>query len=120
MPTFEFDVINYWSEVKLDIIKDYAEAYSTIMAKQQWCKGHFYIDALHIRPSRHRLGHSRRRIGTGARPVDPEWVREIRDLCQDQNVPFFFKQWGGVFKKRTGRVLDGRVWEEFPVSSLKV
>ena len=58
--------------------------------------------------------------GPGARPVDPEWVREIRDLCQDQNVPFFFKQWGGVFKKRTGRVLDGRVWEEFPVSSLKV
>ena len=42
---FEFDVINYWSEVKLDIIKDYARAYSTIMAKQQWCKGHFYIDA---------------------------------------------------------------------------
>jgi three-Cys-motif partner protein len=45
MPTFEFDVINYWSEVKLDIIKDYAKAYSTIMAKQRWCKGHFYIDA---------------------------------------------------------------------------
>ena len=32
--------------------------------------------------------------GPGARPVDPEWVREIRDLCQNQNVPFFFKQWG--------------------------
>lgn len=45
MPPFEFDVINYWSEVKLDIIKDYAKAYSTIMANQQWCKGHFYIDA---------------------------------------------------------------------------
>jgi three-Cys-motif partner protein len=45
MPPSEFDVINYWSEVKLDIIKDYARAYSTIMAKQQWCKGHFYIDA---------------------------------------------------------------------------
>src|SRR5271165_1693581 len=45
MPPFEFDVINYWSEVKLDIIKDYARAYSTIMAKQQWCKGHIYIDA---------------------------------------------------------------------------
>jgi three-Cys-motif partner protein len=45
MPPFEFDVINYWSEVKLDIIKDYARAYSRIMAKQQWCKGHFYIDA---------------------------------------------------------------------------
>jgi three-Cys-motif partner protein len=45
MPPFEFDVINYWSELKLDIIKDYAKAYSTIMAKQSWCRGHFYIDA---------------------------------------------------------------------------
>src|ERR1700751_2032699 len=45
MPPFEFDVINYWSEVKLDIIKDYAKTYSTIMAKQEWCKGHYYIDA---------------------------------------------------------------------------
>ena len=45
MPPFEFAVVNYWSEVKLDIIKDYARAYSTILAKQPWCKGHFYIDA---------------------------------------------------------------------------
>jgi protein gp37 len=52
--------------------------------------------------------------GPGARPVHPDWVREIRDNCQSQKVPFFFKQWGGVFKKRTGRVLDGRTWEEFP------
>jgi protein gp37 len=52
--------------------------------------------------------------GPGARPIDPDWVREIRDHCQKHNVPFFFKQWGGVFKKRTGRVLDGRTWEQFP------
>lgn len=45
MASFEFDKIGYWSEVKLDIIKDYAKAYSTILAKQSWCKGHFYIDA---------------------------------------------------------------------------
>ena len=52
--------------------------------------------------------------GPGARPMDAEWVREIRDNCVDSNVPFFFKQWGGVFKKRTGRTLDGRTWDEMP------
>ena len=45
MASFEFDEIGYWSEVKLDIIKDYAKAYSTILSKQKWCKGHYYIDA---------------------------------------------------------------------------
>ncbi|MBV8223876.1 MAG: phage Gp37/Gp68 family protein, partial [Verrucomicrobia bacterium] len=52
--------------------------------------------------------------GPGARPMNPDWAREIRDQCVSQNIPFFFKQWGGVFKKQTGRVLDGRTWEEFP------
>ncbi len=52
--------------------------------------------------------------GPGARPIDPAWVREIRDQCLAQNVAFFFKQWGGVFKKRTGRTLDGRTWDELP------
>ena len=52
--------------------------------------------------------------GPGARPMSPEWVREIRDNCQRARVPFFFKQWGGVFKKRTGRVLDDRTWDEMP------
>jgi protein gp37 len=46
--------------------------------------------------------------GPGARPMDAGWVREIRDYCKRAGVPFFFKQWGGVFKKRMGRVLDGR------------
>jgi protein gp37 len=54
--------------------------------------------------------------GPGARAMNPDWVREIRDNCRDQSVPFFFKQWGGVFKKRTGRVLDGKTWDEFPQS----
>ena len=53
--------------------------------------------------------------GPGARPMDPDWVRGIRDNCTSVEVPFFFKQWGGVFKKRTGRLLDGRTWDELPV-----
>ena len=52
--------------------------------------------------------------GPGARPMDPDWVREIRDNCVQSEVPFFFKQWGGVFKKRTGRTLDNRTWDEMP------
>ena len=52
--------------------------------------------------------------GPRARPMDADWVREIRDQCERSDVPFFFKQWGGVFKKRTGRTLDGRVWNEMP------
>jgi protein gp37 len=55
--------------------------------------------------------------GPGARPVDPEWVREIRDRCISARVPFFFKQWGGVLKSRTGRILDGRKWDEMPLES---
>ena len=46
--------------------------------------------------------------------MSPEWVREIRDNCQLTKVPFFFKQWGGVFKKRAGRILDDRTWDEMP------
>jgi protein gp37 len=52
--------------------------------------------------------------GPGARPMDPDWVVEIRDTCVESRVPFFFKQWGGVQKKRTGRLLDGRTWDEMP------
>ena len=52
--------------------------------------------------------------GPGARAVDAEWLRELRDRCIHQGVRFFFKQWGGVFKSRTGRVLDGRTWDELP------
>ncbi len=52
--------------------------------------------------------------GPGARPMETDWVREIRDLCVREQVPFFFKQWGGVFKKRTGRTLGGRTWDQMP------
>lgn len=52
--------------------------------------------------------------GPGARPMNPKWVRDIRDRCTKANVPFFFKQWGGVRKSRLGRILDGRTWDEMP------
>lgn len=54
--------------------------------------------------------------GPGARPVDPTWVRSIRDQCTEASVPFFFKQWGGFHKKAAGRVLDGRTWDQLPRS----
>jgi len=53
--------------------------------------------------------------GAGARPIRVEWVRSIREQCLQSEVPFFFKQWGGVQKKRNGRVLDGRTWDDFPI-----
>ena len=52
--------------------------------------------------------------GHGCRPIQADWVREIRDQCLEQDVPFFFKQWGGVYRKQKGRDLDGRTWDEFP------
>lgn len=52
--------------------------------------------------------------GPGARPMQADWVRDIRDNCVTRKVPFFFKQWGGVFKKRTGRILDNKVWNQMP------
>lgn len=52
--------------------------------------------------------------GPGARPMNPDWAKSLRDQCQDLSVPFFFKQWGGVHKKDAGRLLDGREWNEFP------
>ena len=52
--------------------------------------------------------------GPGARPMEVEWAREIRDQCVAAGVPFYFKQWGGVFKKRHGRLLDERTWDEMP------
>jgi protein gp37 len=53
--------------------------------------------------------------GPAARPMDPAWVIDIRNQCQEARVPFFFKQWGGTNKKKTGRQLEGRTWDEMPV-----
>jgi protein gp37 len=52
--------------------------------------------------------------GHGARPLKKEWVTSIRDQCNEAGIPFFFKQWGGVRKKRAGRALDGQTYDEFP------
>src|SRR5215213_10716607 len=49
--------------------------------------------------------------GHGHRPCDPEWVRDLRDRCQEQGVAFFHKQWGGLRPKSGGRMLDGRTWD---------
>lgn len=52
--------------------------------------------------------------GPGARPLQADWVADVRDQCQRAGVAFFFKQWGGFQKKRHGRELDGRTWDEMP------
>lgn len=52
--------------------------------------------------------------GPGARPMEESWVIDIKHQCQNAGVAFFFKQWGGVNKKRTGRLLQGQVWNEMP------
>lgn len=57
--------------------------------------------------------------GPGARPLQLNWVTEIRDQCLEAKVPFFFKQWGGTRKKKAGRLLEGRTWDEIPVKAEK-
>lgn len=52
--------------------------------------------------------------GPKARPMNPDWVDEIKELCDAANTAFFFKQWGGVNKKQTGRVYRGRTWDDYP------
>ncbi len=55
--------------------------------------------------------------GPGARPLEARWVRSLREQCRNSGVKFFFKQWGGVRKHTTGRLLDGRTYDEFPERS---
>ena len=52
--------------------------------------------------------------GPGARPMRKEWVTSIREICEQLGVAFFFKQWGGTNKKKTGRVLDDKTWDDMP------
>lgn len=52
--------------------------------------------------------------GPGSRPMEERWAVDLRDQCNAAQVPFFFKQWGGVNKKRAGRLMDGRTWDEMP------
>jgi protein gp37 len=58
--------------------------------------------------------------GAGFRPVQPEWLRSLRDVCSSNSVPFFFKQWGGRTPKSGGRLLDGRTWDGMPDRSRPV
>jgi len=53
--------------------------------------------------------------GPRCRPMEADWARDIRDRCVEQRIPFFFKQWGGARKKTTGRLLDGKTWDEMPM-----
>ena len=53
--------------------------------------------------------------GPGARPMEHDWVIDLRDQCERSGVAFFFKQWGGVRKKKSGRLLEGRTWDEMPM-----
>lgn len=55
--------------------------------------------------------------GPGARPMAEGWALDIRDQCRRAGVPFFFKQWGGRNKKKAGRLLDGRTWDQMPERS---
>ncbi len=52
--------------------------------------------------------------GPRARPIEASWVIEIRERCQRSGVPFFFKQWGGTNKKKSGRTIEGRTWDQMP------
>jgi len=58
--------------------------------------------------------------GPKARLIERNWVTSIRDECLAADVPFFFKQWGGVNKKKNGRQLDGRTWDQMPASALPI
>ena len=53
--------------------------------------------------------------GKGARPMKEEWVQNILIQCDEANIPFFFKQWGGFHKKKNGRMLNGRSYNEMPI-----
>jgi protein gp37 len=55
--------------------------------------------------------------GPRARPIDVQWVREIREACRRAGAAFFFKQWGGKNKAASGRLLEGKTWDEFPITA---
>ena len=53
--------------------------------------------------------------GPKSREIKKEWVLELKDLCEKDRVAFFFKQWGGINKKKSGRMLDGKTYDEYPM-----
>ena len=110
MAEFEnIDEIGSWSEIKLDIIQ----------------KRHFFpIKFLSIEPLLGPIDNLELNqidwvivggeSGPHSRIMREEWVINIRDQCLDAKIPFFFKQWGGTNKKKAGRLLGGREWNEMP------
>jgi protein gp37 len=52
--------------------------------------------------------------GPGARPMKEKWVLDIKQKCEKENIPFFFKQWGGINRKKAGRLLLGKTWDNYP------
>lgn len=57
--------------------------------------------------------------GPNARPIEQEWATDLRDQCRRAHLPFFFKQWGGKNKKKTGRLLQGRTWDQMPRDAVR-
>ena len=95
------------------------------MTGVQTCALPIYIKFLSIEPL---IGHVRKlkldkikwvivggESGPKARPMKEEWVLDIKDQCKKAGAPFFFKQWGGKNKKKAGRLLAGRTWDELPI-----
>ena len=58
--------------------------------------------------------------GPKSRPINKDWIIDIRDQCMEQKIPFFFKQWGGFNKKKNGRILDGKIYNEYPAFKNKL
>ncbi len=56
--------------------------------------------------------------GFKARPMLAKWAINLRDQCVKENIPYFFKQWGGVHKKKAGRIIEGKVWDQMPNSTI--
>ena len=54
--------------------------------------------------------------GRGARPIEESWINDIKDACHIKKIPFYFKQWGGINKKKNGRLLNGQTWDDRPIS----
>jgi protein gp37 len=55
--------------------------------------------------------------GPRSRTIEKDWILSIRDNCLKQSVPFFFKQWGGTNKKKSGRMLEGKLWNQYPLGN---
>jgi three-Cys-motif partner protein len=106
-----------WTVEKLEAVRAYLSAYAQALKNQPFERN--YIDAFAGTGDRAAKRQEAQTVleipeldamTKGARPMARRWVENIRAVCQDQNVAFFFKQWGGTHKGRQGRLLNGRTW----------